>query len=77
MSERKPSKPWRVYGARGLSTDYRGQRGAYDAVSSLTKAGTRATVYHWEEGRWVKYEVIEAQKIHHRGDPRDNEGAKS
>jgi hypothetical protein len=55
----KPAKPWRVYGARGLSTDYRSQRSAYEAVSSLTKAGTRATVYHWEEGRWVRYEVIE------------------
>ena len=55
----KPSKPWRVYGARGLSTDYGSQRGAYEAVSSLTKGGTRATVYQWIDGVWVLYEVIE------------------
>jgi hypothetical protein len=56
---RKPSKPWRVYGARGISEDYRSQRAAYEAVATLTKLSVRATVWHWEEGRWVKYEVIE------------------
>ena len=56
---RPPSKPWRVYGARGISTDFRGQRAAYDAVNTITKAGNKATVYHWEDGRWVKYEVID------------------
>lgn len=55
----KPAKPWRVYGARGMSTDYRGQRGAYDAVGVITRGGNTAKVYHWEDGRWARYEVIE------------------
>jgi hypothetical protein len=55
---RKPAKPWRVYGRR-LSTDYRSQRAAYDSVKTLTQGGVTATVYHWEDGRWVRYEVIE------------------
>ena len=62
-TDRKPSKPWRVHGRGGISTDYRGQRAAYDAVAAVTKAGARATVWHWEEGRWVKYEVIEPGDI--------------
>lgn len=61
MCNRPPSKPWRVYGAHGLSTDYRSQRAAYEAVKSIVKGGTKATVYHWEGGRWVKYEVIEPE----------------
>jgi hypothetical protein len=59
---RKPSKPWRVYGTR-LSTDHRSQRAAYDAVATLTRLGVQATVYHFEDGRWVKYEVIEPGDI--------------
>jgi hypothetical protein len=58
---RKPSKPWRVYGARGMSEDYRGQRAAYDAVNTITRLGSKATVYHWEHGSWRKYEVIEPE----------------
>lgn len=59
---RAPSKPWRVYGPRGISTDCRGQRAAYEAVKSITGAGNKATVYHWEHGRWVKYEVIDPKE---------------
>ena len=56
---RPPAKKWRVYGARGLSTDYRSQRAAYDAVASITNAGTKARVWHWEDGSWRLYEQIE------------------
>ena len=60
MNERKPAKPWRVYGARGIGTDYRSQRAAYEAVATLTKMGIRARVWQWESGSWGLYEVIEA-----------------
>jgi hypothetical protein len=56
---RKPSKPWRVHGRGGASTDYRGQRAAYEAVASVTAAGAKVTVYHWEDGRWRRYDEIE------------------
>lgn len=57
----KPAKPWRVYGGASLtfSEDYRSQIAAYEAVQELTGPGHAATVYHWEDGRWVLYEVIE------------------
>ena len=54
-----PSKRWRVYGARGLSTDYRSQRAAYEAVATITKLGNTARVHHWEYGVWKLYEIIE------------------
>jgi hypothetical protein len=57
---RPPSKPWRVYGARGISVDYRSQRAAYEAVKSITNAGVTARVWHWEDGRWVLFEKIAA-----------------
>jgi hypothetical protein len=60
MSDRKPSKPWRVYGDRGISEDYRSQRAAYDAVGMLTRLGHTAKVYQWEDGSWRLYERIEA-----------------
>ena len=55
---RAPAKKWRVYGARGLSEDYRSQRAAYDAVNTINRLGSKATVYHWENGRWVLYERL-------------------
>jgi len=61
MPETKaPSKKWRVYGARGMSTDHRSQRAAYEAVNTITRLGSRATVYHWENGGWKLYERIDA-----------------
>jgi hypothetical protein len=61
MSDRAPYKPWRVYGARGMSTDFRSQRTAYEYVSGLTqKFSTAATVYHWERGSWRLYERVAA-----------------
>jgi len=61
---RPPSKPWRVYGARGISTDYRSKRSAYEAVESIAGSGIRpgtsqAKVYHWESGSWRLYEIVE------------------
>jgi hypothetical protein len=52
---RKPAKPWRVYGARGLSTDHRSQRAAYEAVKAITTGvgACAAKVYHWEAGTAV------------------------
>ena len=58
MSEPRPSKPWRVYGARGISTDHRSQRAAYEQVTAQTRLGVRSKVYHWEDGSWRLYEVI-------------------
>jgi hypothetical protein len=56
-----PGKPWRVYSANNLSEDYRGQKAAYEAVRGLTGFGHTATVWHWEDGGWVKYEVIDPE----------------
>lgn len=55
---RAPSKPWRVYGPRGIPTEHRGQRAAYDAVATITKLGDVARVHHWEGGSWRLYEVV-------------------
>ena len=61
MSGTRPAKPWRVYGARGISEDYRSKRSAYErGVAALAKLGIRAKVYQWEDGSWRLYEVIEA-----------------
>ena len=57
--DRPPSKPWRVYGARGMSEDYRSQRAAYEAVSVITRGGNPAKVYHWEDGTWRLFERID------------------
>ena len=62
MADRKPSKPWRVYGARGISNDHRSERAAYDEVQTLLRNGTKATVYHWEDGSWRLYERIDPAK---------------
>lgn len=69
MTGRPPAKPWRVYGSRGLSEDYRSQRAAYEAVAVITAMGHAAKVYHWEagtavgpdrgHGSWRYYERIE------------------
>lgn len=72
MPDSKPSKPWRVYGTGFARADYRGQSAAYGAVASITAAGAKATVWHWEDGRWQKYEVIEPE---HVTDPIDGEGS--
>lgn len=72
MPDSKPSKPWRVHGARGISFDYRGQRAAYDAVNTIVRGGVKATVWHWEDDRWRKYEVIEPERA---ADPIDGEGS--
>jgi hypothetical protein len=62
VTARPPSKPWRVYGARGISEDYRSQRAAYEAVDTITHLGSKAKVYRWDRdgGRWQLFEVIEA-----------------
>ena len=60
MSTSKPAKPWRVYGVRGMSTDHRSQPAAYRDVKTITGFGHKAKVYHWEDGSWRLYEVIEA-----------------
>lgn len=59
MNDRPPSKRWRVYGARGLSTDHRSERAVYEAAETIVNSGTKATIRHWEDGRWVLYEVLE------------------
>jgi hypothetical protein len=66
MTTRPPSKPWRVYGARGLSADYGSQRAAYDAVASITSAGVTAKVFHWVSGTWVIYEICEPVAVSRR-----------
>jgi len=62
MADRPPSKKWRVYGARGISEDFRSERDAYDRVQTLLRNDTKATVYHWEEGGWRLYERIDPAK---------------
>jgi hypothetical protein len=58
----RPSKPWRVYGPRGISKDHRSERAAYDHVQATLRRGVKATVYHWESGGWVLYERIDPIK---------------
>ncbi len=58
---RAPSKKWRVYGARGISEDYRSERAAYEAVATITRLGSQARVYHWGNGSWNLYEKIEPE----------------
>jgi hypothetical protein len=55
----RPYKPWRVFGAGEHYEDRRSQPAAYALVAAVTADGATATVWHWEEGRWVKYEVID------------------
>jgi hypothetical protein len=55
---RQPSKPWRVRGPN-LPEDFRSQKAAYEAVQELNGWGHVATVYHFEDGRWVLYERVE------------------
>ncbi len=54
-----PAKKWRVYGARGLSEDFRSQRAAYEHVRSTVARGATAKVYHWEDGSWRLYERVQ------------------
>lgn len=58
MTDRKPSKPWRVHGPDGASTDCRSQPKAYEAVNTITGDGGTAYVYQWENGRWGRYEAV-------------------
>ena len=63
MTGTRPAKPWRVDSPFDRHQDgraFRGQSAAYDAVAEMTRAGRRATVFHWEDGSWRLYEVIEA-----------------
>jgi hypothetical protein len=62
MTERKPSKPWRVSWQPGNHYDhYRSERAAYDAVRVLADQDpvTRITVHRWERGSWHLYERID------------------
>jgi hypothetical protein len=59
--DRPPAKSWRVYGARGLSTDYRSQRSAYEAVKTLTGMKVPVRVWHWENDSWRLYEKFNAE----------------
>jgi hypothetical protein len=61
-TDRKPSNRWRVYGSSPAMVNCRSERAAYDRVAALAKLGSRATVYHWEDGGWVLYERIESQE---------------
>lgn len=66
---RRPAKPWRVHGPRGMSQDFGSERAAYEAVGTISRAGNVAKVYHWEAatsvgfdqgaGSWRYYERIE------------------
>ena len=63
QAARAPARRWRVYGPRGLSIDYRSERAAYERVNGLTRnLGTAAKVYHWQDGSWTFYELIEAER---------------
>lgn len=57
-SPRKPSKPWRVISADGVSADYRSQPKAHEAVRAITGDGGTAYVYQWLNGRWYRYEAL-------------------
>jgi hypothetical protein len=58
-TDRPPSKRWRVHGARGISTDHRSERAAYEAAKSILATGARITIHHWENGSWRLYERID------------------
>ena len=69
MQERKPSKPWSVTKktSKGVlpATAFRSEEAAYEAVT-LGRLGAEkgatdvvaATVHHWEDGRWRRYEQV-------------------
>lgn len=61
MTSRKPSKPWRVeaYAPELVAKTFRGQSAAYEHVQAHLADGWRASVWHWEEGRWCLYERLE------------------
>ncbi|MFI7042602.1 hypothetical protein ACIBI0_38495 [Microbispora rosea] len=58
----EPAKTWRVYGARGISQDFRSQRAAYEDVRAVVATGAEAKVYHWEDGAWRLYETVKPPK---------------
>jgi hypothetical protein len=59
----KPAKPWRVYGEGDASKDCRSQTAAYEVVRQLADRGNTATVWQWDRGQWVLYEVIDPGEI--------------
>ena len=63
MPETKaPSKKWRVMPIDGDYVSYTSQRKAWDAVNAILDDGfgTTAIVEHWENGRWMLYERLDA-----------------
>lgn len=63
MTPKTPSRRWRIATAVS-AVDLRSEREAYDALNDLAAdktiagPGTRVTVHHWENGRWVLYERV-------------------
>jgi hypothetical protein len=55
---KKPSKPWRVESPDGTIADYRSQAAAYEAVKTITDAGGKARVWHWDRSQWGMYEAV-------------------
>lgn len=53
---RKPSKPWRVTAADGVSADYTSEPKAYATVRQVIAATGSATVWHWEGSRWILWD---------------------
>jgi hypothetical protein len=49
---------WRVYGPVDDFQDWPSENKAYEFVRLLTGLGTTASVYVWENGRWVHFEDV-------------------
>jgi hypothetical protein len=56
MGDRRPSKPWRVIAADGVTTDYTSEPKAYATVRQVIAATGGATVRHWENGTWILWD---------------------
>lgn len=55
----KPYKPWRITNsASGEVQERRGEMPAYACVGGIVANGGAAKIEHWEDGRWVLFEII-------------------
>ena len=48
MSDRKPSKPWRVQRAGSVYRPFSSQAAAYENAADLAGLGIEVVVWHWK-----------------------------
>lgn len=66
---RRPRKPWRVTVTGPdvrTESDHTSERAAYQFMHAALGGGspaTKASVHHWEDGRWQLYETLTPQEL--------------